>query len=131
MAQTLLVVLAGYVALPPLIGWLVVDAARALGMTGLAINLLVVLPQALKRAIPGIVGTLIRLFKDSSLVTIVGIFDLLGIVQAATADPAWPDVVWEGYLSLRRLRLLGLLLRHGQLQPPSGAPAGGSAPVAA
>ena len=49
---------------------------------------LIILPQALKIVIPGIVNTFIGLFKDTSLVSIIGIFDLLGIVQAGFARPA-------------------------------------------
>jgi general L-amino acid transport system permease protein len=50
---------------------------------------LIVLPQALKLVIPGIVGSFIALFKDTSLVLIIGIFDLLGMAQAASSAPAW------------------------------------------
>ena len=68
---------------------------------------LIILPQALKLVIPGIVGTFIGLFKDTSLVLIIGLFDLLGIVQLNSADP---EVVLahHGHDRLRvcRLRLL-------------------------
>ncbi len=47
---------------------------------------LIILPQALEIVIPGIVNTLIGLFKDTTLVLIIGLFDLLGIVQAALTD---------------------------------------------
>ena len=50
---------------------------------------LIVLPQALKIVIPGIVNSFIALFKDTSLVLIIGIFDLLGIVQQNFTDPNW------------------------------------------
>ena len=50
---------------------------------------LVVLPQALKLVIPGIVNTFIGLFKDTSLVVIIGIFDLLGMAQSASSSPTW------------------------------------------
>jgi general L-amino acid transport system permease protein len=50
---------------------------------------LVVLPQALKLVIPGIVNTFIGLFKDTSLVYIIGMFDLLGIVRQNFSDAAW------------------------------------------
>ncbi len=50
---------------------------------------LVVLPQALKIVIPGIVNTFIGLFKDTSLVSIIGMFDLLGIVRQNFSDAAW------------------------------------------
>jgi general L-amino acid transport system permease protein len=65
------------------------EAADALGLTWAQKMGLVVLPQALKLVIPGMVGTFIGLFKDTSLVLIIGIFDLLGIAHAASAAPAW------------------------------------------
>jgi hypothetical protein len=49
---------------------------------------LIILPQALKLVIPGIVNTFIGLFKDTTLVLIIGLFDLLGIVQQPN-DPNW------------------------------------------
>jgi general L-amino acid transport system permease protein len=54
---------------------------------------LIVLPQALKIVIPGIVNSFIALFKDTSLVLIIGIFDLLGIVQQNFTDPNWASPV--------------------------------------
>ncbi|MEC6999778.1 amino acid ABC transporter permease [Brucella abortus] len=58
------------------------EGADALGLSYWQKTGLVVLPQALKLVIPGIVNTFIGLFKDTSLVYIIGMFDLLGIVQA-------------------------------------------------
>ena len=60
---------------------------------------LVVLPQALRLVIPGIVNSFISLFKDTSLVLIVAIFDLLGQLRAAFADPAWatPSTLFTGF----------------------------------
>jgi general L-amino acid transport system permease protein len=54
---------------------------------------LIVLPQALKIVIPGIVNSFISLFKDTSLVLIIGIFDLLGTVQQNFTDPTWASPV--------------------------------------
>ncbi|HEX5998798.1 MAG TPA: amino acid ABC transporter permease [Hyphomicrobiaceae bacterium] len=65
------------------------EAADALGLSYQQKMGLIVLPQALKLTIPGIVGTCIGLFKDTSLVLIIGIFDLLGIAQTASATPTW------------------------------------------
>lgn len=48
---------------------------------------LVILPQALKMVIPGIVNTFISLFKDTTLVLIIGLFDVLGTVQSTVTDP--------------------------------------------
>ena len=61
---------------------------------------LVILPQALKHVLPGIVNTVISVFKDTSLVSIVGIFDLLGATQSTLADAAWstPAQSPTGYL---------------------------------
>jgi general L-amino acid transport system permease protein len=65
------------------------EAADALGLSYAQKMGLIVLPQALKLTIPGIVGTCIGLFKDTSLVLIIGIFDLLGVAQTASSNPAW------------------------------------------
>jgi general L-amino acid transport system permease protein len=59
---------------------------------------LVILPQALKLVIPGIVNTFIALFKDTTLVLIIGLFDILGTVQSAIQDPKWGKVETEGYV---------------------------------
>ncbi len=69
------------------------EAAQALGLTYWKMMWLIILPQALKLVIPGIVNTFIGLFKDTSLVSIIGLFDLLGIVQTSLADPKWSTPV--------------------------------------
>lgn len=74
------------------------EAAMALGLSYWKTMRLIVLPQALKKVIPGIVNTFIGLFKDTTLVLIVGMFDLLGIVQAAATDPKWLGYAAEGYV---------------------------------
>jgi len=74
------------------------EAADALGLGYWRKYGLVILPQALKIVIPGIVNTFIELFKDTTLVTIVGLLELLGMVKSALGDPAWPDVSKEGYV---------------------------------
>jgi len=74
------------------------EAAEALGLGYWRRMALVILPQALKLVIPGIVNTFIALFKDTTLVLIIGLFDLLGIVQQAFADPDWLGYSVEGYL---------------------------------
>jgi general L-amino acid transport system permease protein len=65
------------------------EAAQALGLSYWKMMVLIVLPQALRIVIPGIVNSFISLFKDTTLVSIVGIFDLLGIVQAGFVDQKW------------------------------------------
>ncbi|MGB5736447.1 MAG: amino acid ABC transporter permease [Thiohalocapsa sp.] len=74
------------------------EAAEALGLGYWQGMGLIILPQALKLVIPGIVNTFIALFKDTTLVLIIGLFDLLGIVQQAFADPKWLGYSVEGYL---------------------------------
>ena len=76
------------------------EAARALGLGYWPTMGLVVLPQALKLVIPAIVSNFISLFKDTSLVGIIGFFDLLGIIQAGNTDPAWatPNTAFTGYI---------------------------------
>ena len=65
------------------------EAADALGLSYPKKMGLIVLPQALKLVIPGIVGSFIALFKDTSLVLIIGIYDLLGIAQVASSAQTW------------------------------------------
>ena len=65
------------------------EAANAMALTFWQGMRLIILPQALKLVIPGIVNTFIGLFKDTSLVLIIGIFDLLGIVQQNFTDTNW------------------------------------------
>jgi general L-amino acid transport system permease protein len=65
------------------------EGADSLGLSYWQKMGLIVLPQALKLVIPGIVNTFIGLFKDTSLVSIIGMFDLLGIVRQNFSDAAW------------------------------------------
>ncbi len=74
------------------------EAAQSLGMSYWKITGLIVLPQALKIVIPGIVNTFIGLFKDTTLVLIIGLFDFLGIIQAASQDAKWLGYHTEGYV---------------------------------
>jgi general L-amino acid transport system permease protein len=76
------------------------EAADAIGLSYAQKMGLIVLPQALKIVIPGIVNTFIGLFKDTSLVLIIGIFDLLGMVQASLSAPRWlsPSTPMTGYV---------------------------------
>ncbi|MFB5187516.1 amino acid ABC transporter permease [Yersinia intermedia] len=74
------------------------EAAESLGLGYWKTQGLVILPQALKMVIPGLVNTIIALFKDTSLVIIIGLFDLFSSVQQATVDPAWLGMSTEGYV---------------------------------
>ncbi len=76
------------------------EGAQALGLNANQTNRMIILPQALKIVIPGIVNTFIGLFKDTTLVLIIGLFDLLGIIQSTFADASWatPVTSLTGYL---------------------------------
>ena len=65
------------------------EAARAMGLGYWQMMRLVVLPQALKISIPGIVNTFIGLFKDTTLVIIIGLFDILGQARLLQTNPDW------------------------------------------
>jgi len=75
------------------------EAARALGLSYWRMMALVILPQALQATLPNIVNTFIGLFKDTTLVFVVGIFDFLRTIEAARADPKWaaPNIPVTGY----------------------------------
>ncbi len=75
------------------------EGAMSLGLGYWKMMILIVLPQALKLVIPGIVNTFIGLFKDTTLVTIVGIFDFLTTVQVSMNVPDWatPTTSYTGY----------------------------------
>jgi general L-amino acid transport system permease protein len=75
-----------------------IEAAAALGLGYWKTMALIVLPQALKLVIPGIVNTFIALFKDTSLVLIIGLFDLMNTVHNATTNPDWLGFSTEGYV---------------------------------
>ena len=74
------------------------EAAEALGLSYWRMMGLIVLPQALRTVIPGIVNSFIALFKDTTLVLIIGLFDFLGMIQAAATDPNWLGFAAEGYV---------------------------------
>jgi general L-amino acid transport system permease protein len=74
------------------------EAAHALGLGYWRTMRLVVLPQALRVAIPGLVNEFISLFKNTTLVLIVSLFDVLGMVEPSIADPKWVGQRTEGYV---------------------------------
>jgi general L-amino acid transport system permease protein len=72
------------------------EAAHALGLSWWQTQRLIILPQALKLTIPNIVNNYISLFKDTSLVFFVGIFDFLRTIESSRADPKWVTPVTSG-----------------------------------
>ena len=75
-----------------------IEAADAMGLKYWPAMRLIVLPQALKISIPGIVNTFIGLYKDTTLVLIIGLLDPLGIGRASLADTKWTGLSNEVYL---------------------------------
>jgi len=73
------------------------EAAKALGLSGIQTMVFIVLPQALRTVIPPIVGQFISLFKDTSLVAIVGLLDLLNIAKSVVAQPEFMGLKREVY----------------------------------
>jgi general L-amino acid transport system permease protein len=75
------------------------EAASALGLSYWKTTGLIVMPQALRHVIPGLVNSFIALFKDTTLVQIVAMFDLLGQLRASFADPNWatPNTLFTGF----------------------------------
>ena len=69
------------------------EGASAMGLSYWQSMRLIILPQALTLVIPGIVNTFIGLFKDTTLVLIIGLFDFLGQIQASFSDPTWATPV--------------------------------------
>jgi len=74
------------------------EAADALGLSYWRKNGLIILPQAIRHVIPPLVNTFIAFFKDTSLVLIIGIFDLLTTAKTAIIDPVWQQFSVEVYL---------------------------------
>ncbi|SMO90581.1 amino acid ABC transporter permease [Ruegeria faecimaris] len=71
------------------------EGADSLGLNYWQAQRLIIMPQALKISIPGIVSTFIGIFKDTVLVSIIGLFDVLGLANAIRADTAWNGIYWE------------------------------------
>lgn len=74
------------------------EAADSLGLTYWQSMRMIILPQALRLVIPPTVNSFISMFKDTSLVIIIGLFDLLGTVKLALKDPPWSPFYMEGYI---------------------------------
>ena len=73
------------------------EAANSLGLDYWQAQRLIIMPQALKISIPGIVGSFIGLFKDTVLVSIIGILDPIGLKQTINGNQEWNGINWEIY----------------------------------
>jgi len=74
------------------------DAGKSLGMGYWKMHLLVILPQALKLVIPGIANTFLALVKDTPLILVVGLLELVGMIDMAKSNPDWLGFATEGYI---------------------------------
>ncbi len=75
-----------------------IEAAQSIGLRWWQVRVLIELPQALRFAFPSIINTSMDLFKDTTLVQFIGLFDLLSAVVAASKDSAWLGYYKEGYV---------------------------------
>ena len=74
------------------------DAAKSLGMGYWKMHIFVILPQALKLVIPGIANTFLALVKDTPLIFVVGLLELVGMLNLAKTNPKWLGYAMEGYV---------------------------------
>jgi len=74
------------------------EAAEALGFRYWRAMRLIIMPQALRIVIPGITNTFLGLFKDTTLVAVINLMDILGVIKSALADAEWLGFTKEGYL---------------------------------
>jgi general L-amino acid transport system permease protein len=74
------------------------ESAKALGLRRRDVLLLVILPQAIRKVLPPLTSTIIVVIKNTSLVMVVGLFDLVSTGRVALNDPAWPMPYAETYL---------------------------------
>ena len=74
------------------------EAANAMGLDYWKAQHLVIMPQAMKIAIPGTVNTFIGLFKDTTLVVFIGLLDPIGLASAIRANSAWQGIYWELFI---------------------------------
>jgi general L-amino acid transport system permease protein len=84
------------------------EAAQALGLSYWQLQLQVILPQALRNVLPSLMNSAIALFKDTSLVIIVGLFELTGALGLAVdGDPKWRAFALDGYLFIALIYWIG------------------------
>ncbi len=74
------------------------DASKSLGMGYWKMHIFVILPQALKLVIPGIANTFLALVKDTPLIFVVGLLEIIGMLQMAKTNPKWLGFAMEGYV---------------------------------
>ena len=74
------------------------DAAKSLGMGYWKMHIFVILPQALKLVIPGIANTFLALVKDTPLIFVVGLLEIVGMLNLAKTNPEWLGFAMEGYV---------------------------------
>ena len=86
------------------------DAARALGLRGWQMNRLVILPQALRVVVPSFVSIAVGFFQDTSLVVIIGLFDLLNTARVAAQDPQWLGFHTEAFVFVALIYVAGSTL---------------------
>lgn len=79
------------------------EAADALGLNYWKAQRFIIMPQALKISIPGIVSTFISVFKDTTLVSIISLLDPLGLIDSIRANQDWNGIVWELYIFVAML----------------------------
>jgi general L-amino acid transport system permease protein len=91
------------------------NAARALGLTWWQSMRLVVLPEALRIVIPAFISIAVGFFQDTSLIVIIGLFDLLNTARLAAQDPVWLGFHTEAYVFVGLVYFLGsaLVSRYG------------------
>ena len=89
------------------------DAARALGLSAWRVHRLVILPQALRTVVPSFVSIAVGFFQDTSLVVIIGLFDLLNTARVAAQDPEWLGFHTEAFVFVGAIYFAGsTLLSH-------------------
>jgi general L-amino acid transport system permease protein len=101
------------------------DSADALGLDYFQKTSSVILPQALRIAVPPLVNTCIGFFKDTSLVLIIGLFDLLSTLKVSLNDPAWTGFGVEAYLFAAAVYFIfcySMSLYSRRLEASSGLP---------
>ena len=89
------------------------DAARALGLGPWRMYRLVILPQALRVVVPSFVSITVGFFQDTSLVVIIGLFDLLNTARVAAQDPQWLGFHTEGFVFVGLIYFMGSTLMSG------------------